>query len=350
MLNSNTNGYFVRFGAHPVLSIAIERAFIELFQGKKLASFPYIPFEFFNKRPKDSDKWLAWCQSLNNGQGSYQASIFSEVFSYPFREKKHPLLFKNNRECFAYLLNLLQLLDWDILVRDVSFLGFPSYHIILPEAQFGCFNKCPYEKPDNFYHMSDLLHKLQHCSMREIEKILQYFEKTDKTGAHRVFSKSLKVVLKDTEKLRLFDQLLPVTLYYKLRMFPEARARLTKLIGEAHTYRESYSPLYRCARDFIDMVQAKLPIKEIIRMLKNFYRAEQLFVVTDLFLADMGWFREFTDLPCPNCSECGCKLFCKYPLIRKMYLKIKQVIRKNKITQERMAGFFSRAVENKHLL
>lgn len=342
MMNRNRNGYFVSLGAHPVLSIAIERAFTDLFQGRRLAGFPYVSFEFSHEGSRQMNKWLAWCKNFRSGGASYQAHLFTEVFSYPFSRKGPPLLFKNNHECFTYLLNLLRSMNWDILVRDVSFLGFPSYHVIIPEAQLGCFNRCPYEKPDNFYHISDLLHKLQQCSTKEIEIILQYLEKAHKTGARRVFSKSLNIVLKDTEKLKLFDRLLPAALYYKLGRFSEAHAHFSKLIGEAYTDRQNYTPVYRCARDFISMVQAKTPIKEITGMLKKFYKEEQLFVVTNLFLADMKWFREFTDLPCFNCSECGCQLLCKYPVIRKLHLKIKQVMRKNKIAQETVADIFSR--------
>ena len=341
MLSRKANGYYVRFGAHPDLSIAIERAFTELFQGKSLSNFPYVHFDFLQGRERGMGKWIVWCNNLRNGQASYQENLFSDAFSYPFRAKDPPLSYKNNHECLAYLLRLLRSLDWDIMLRNVSFLEFPSYHVILPQAQLGCFDNCPYEKPDNFYYISDLLHKLQDCSKKDIDLILKYLDKKDKTGARHVFSKSLKISLSDTQKLRLFDQLLPVVLYYKIGKISEAYKHLSELIGGVSVYRENHASIYKCARDFIGMVQANLSVREIISMLKNFYTTEQLFVVINLFLNDMRGFSEFIGLPCPHCFRCGSEMLCKYPVIKKLQSRIKHAMSKNKIAQEGVGNFIS---------
>jgi len=64
------------------------------------------------------------------GTGYYPAELFSASSSYEFSEFKGARLI--NREMLHYLTGLLTEKGYNVLLRDVSFLGFPSYQVFVP--------------------------------------------------------------------------------------------------------------------------------------------------------------------------------------------------------------------------
>lgn len=129
-IDTRTGGYFVKFGAHPVFEIAVERTLTELLQGQKLS-------EMKGMRPYDHDTDAASSSDniygiLINGCGNYPYTFFcdqKEDYAHvPFRSRSY----ENNQQMLCEMIDYITDKGWDLFVRNVSFMGFPACQIVIP--------------------------------------------------------------------------------------------------------------------------------------------------------------------------------------------------------------------------
>ncbi|MBU3134520.1 YcaO-like family protein [Clostridium gasigenes] len=129
ILEKNTGNYGIKVGCHPDFGVAMERAFTEAAQGQDIlayASRSKVDFDNINVL----DRFNIY-NSFKIGMGQYPYQIFDKNPTYPFVEMKD-VSQKNNRELLSEWVKELLNDGYDILIKDVSHLGFPSYHIIIP--------------------------------------------------------------------------------------------------------------------------------------------------------------------------------------------------------------------------
>lgn len=123
-------------GAAPDFALALERCLTEIFQGKTQQSF---------------DQWMIKNNGLKNDAESYEQywekQLWKSFTSYSgnLREgiltddvlqdsPEFSLSGQNNDQTLGNLLALLVEKENDVYIRDVSFLGFPTYHIYVPSV------------------------------------------------------------------------------------------------------------------------------------------------------------------------------------------------------------------------
>lgn len=129
ILNLETGTFGVRFGSHLSFPVAIERTFTEAFQGKNLE-------QFSQGNMIGSKEVVLSFDNLPNifkmGAGYYDAAFLTGEASYPFAvaEDKGPT---SNKEMLEHCYDILEDFGLDLLVHDSSYLGLPSYMIIVPE-------------------------------------------------------------------------------------------------------------------------------------------------------------------------------------------------------------------------
>ncbi|MBQ4500269.1 MAG: YcaO-like family protein, partial [Spirochaetales bacterium] len=123
------NGTFgLNVGSHPSFPVAVERTLTESAQGKSMESFATD-----NKIGFGSD-YSCNANKVNimaTGNGLYPASLFCGKPDWEFKPWTR---FKGpgNREYLQQMFQLLKEEGHPVLVRDVSFLGFPSCYILIP--------------------------------------------------------------------------------------------------------------------------------------------------------------------------------------------------------------------------
>lgn len=128
VIEKNTGKYGLKLGCHPNYAIAMERTFTEAAQGQDILEYTNrSTFDFENKNVTDAKNIY---NSYKVGLAQYPYQIFEEGDTC-FVEPKEVSGLTNQ--------NLLDLWTaqisnegYEILIRDVSYTGFPSYHIIIP--------------------------------------------------------------------------------------------------------------------------------------------------------------------------------------------------------------------------
>lgn len=127
-INLQKGTYGIRFGAHPQYEIAIERSITEAFQGKGLESFSqYSPLEFGNSI---TNSYTNMFNAYKVGIGVYPPQILLSASEKSFIVPKH--IPHDNLSMCNWIINKVAKRGLDILVRNVSYLGFPSLHVVIP--------------------------------------------------------------------------------------------------------------------------------------------------------------------------------------------------------------------------
>ena len=123
------HAYHVHMGAHPVFEIALERSLTEMFQGRSLAGVANsTEFAGCDTKNRSNSELVAL---LTKGCGQYPLSFFAGKPSYefkPFIDRSKMSNAEMLKEFVAYIASR----GYEMYVRDISHLGFPSVSIIVP--------------------------------------------------------------------------------------------------------------------------------------------------------------------------------------------------------------------------
>lgn len=133
--------YLVNFGSHPSFAVALERCFTELFQG-------FDPSNLGMKR-KDLARWKChtdnefdairnWVSLLRDDTGIIPHTFFAGNNSWEFEPWTIDENHNNVCGVRTQLMNLTELTNSNIYIRDFSFLGFPVYRMYIPGVSTSC--------------------------------------------------------------------------------------------------------------------------------------------------------------------------------------------------------------------
>lgn len=148
------NLFFINFGAHPSLPVAIERTLTELVQGFNLDDKDFLTKLKIQGNYFSNDVFYHSIKDINIfSERLLQATAIFEYNDYLndqfFSQNKTWNFDRNtwidpdinnkvdNKELLRFMIqNLKDITEDNIYVRDVSFLGFPSIHIVIPSMSF----------------------------------------------------------------------------------------------------------------------------------------------------------------------------------------------------------------------
>ena len=117
--------YILKIAAHPVIDIAVSKVINEVMQGNSLEGN-----SLFRSFSKNYNYYERIEEILKYGIAPYYDGKREEVqISQNFYTIGKNI---SNKELFIFVSSLVEKKGYEILIRDVSFLGFPSFHIIVP--------------------------------------------------------------------------------------------------------------------------------------------------------------------------------------------------------------------------
>jgi len=127
LLNSDNNGCFASFGAHPKFEVALERTLTELLQGRALDSL-----NEFQAPTHDADE-VASVQNLEthfiDSAGVISWAFFKNSPDYAFSDWN---IAGGTQEEFTWLCDLVHEMGRDIYIADYAHLGVSACRILVP--------------------------------------------------------------------------------------------------------------------------------------------------------------------------------------------------------------------------
>ncbi len=172
MIQKNTGRFGFKLGAHPDYGIAMERCFTEASQGMDI--FNYAQGCMFDFKNEEIDKEENIREFIDSNVATIPYQSFSKEKSYKFVEADD-VSELNNRQILNKLINSILQEGYDILVRDVSTLGFPSCRIMIPGMTE--VNHAPMGgRFQSFEQLEYILKDLNRINLKNIDKVIEMLE------------------------------------------------------------------------------------------------------------------------------------------------------------------------------
>lgn len=174
ILKKNTGRYGIKLGCHPDYGIAMERALTEAAQGQDILLYSQrSPFDLYNKNVFDG---MNIYNTYKTGAGKYPYHIFSPEPAYEFHETQS-VEHMTNRDIMNDWCNKFIEKGYDIFIRDVSYLGFPSVHIIIPKiSEMFEADDIRYRVYNTRFYVCELLKQPQNINKENVKYIIAVLE------------------------------------------------------------------------------------------------------------------------------------------------------------------------------
>lgn len=133
LMDKEKKRYRASFGCHPSRPVAIERCLTELLQGYdpgdiRQSNARLIPID---RDCAQIDPYINLLNMFSNGMGVLPYGFFTDPPTSAYVPAKD-VSGENNLQMLRQYVSLALTLSDDILIRDVSYLGFPAYMILIP--------------------------------------------------------------------------------------------------------------------------------------------------------------------------------------------------------------------------
>jgi len=276
---------------------------------------------------------------LVNGSGFYPAEIFSKEFSYEFNEFKN-INATSNKDMFNYLVQLLQEHGYDVFIRDVSFLGFPSFHVLVPGfSEIDEFDDIKaIDEYAEYNKIKKYVRNLDAISNEQIEEIMHFFSNSNYNSEASI-TQLLNIPVKDIfpwyyMKIDLFI----TAIYCTQGNYIKAHKAINRFIDnmKENPYNKMERTYYKCARDYIGTKMDQLDEYTSITHLNAFYPLPIIQGIINDFGKPEQIFNRYGQIQCFNCYECPLKKHCLYEQIEQVYMKLKTRYTENPIDQNNL--------------
>lgn len=326
-VNMRKGTFGLKIGAHPQYVIAIERSMTEAFQGKGLEEFSqYCKLDF---DIAGMDSYTNMFNSYKVGMGLYPPEIFCNEQHLLFEEpEKIPA---DNASMCDWVIEQIGARGLDIFVRDVSYLKFPAYHIVIPglneifdEKQNVLLDKIGNTK-------SYVAHTLRHARLLT-EKKVGYIHKLLEITNNNQIEKNIQYIYKlpitdnffPFEKEGLGHLFLSAVCCGMLSLWNQGEKFLYQMI---HIYESRNqvvpSVLLALSKLFSGLSKGR-SVREMVIYLNVFHDKDTVHLCKDALENIRNFKIPFMPLVnCYHCDECDAAAHCRYKQIEKIWLCLK---------------------------
>jgi hypothetical protein len=132
LIRDRYEGYAFHLGADASPVTALERCFTEMCQGGRILFKDAGDLKGASGDVRNSEFWSTQLHlNIRSYEGHWPPAILRQESDYSFGGFEHPESLSDEHD-LGYLLDILRNAGWDLLIRNKSFLGFPSYHVYIP--------------------------------------------------------------------------------------------------------------------------------------------------------------------------------------------------------------------------
>lgn len=342
IIDYDSNSYTFNLGADPSPSIALQRCFTEMYQGDQYRQL-LRKIDFLNdpyrggKAEVNHRKNSELLKFVLKGNGKFPVSILKNDFSYNF-EGLNWNLNKSDDDDLRFIVNKIGEMGKSIYVRDVSFLGFPSFYIYIPGM-----SEIIYPFADESEKMKQtvslkkfnraLLYDIKNRSNQEYLSIARYLE-NDGSDSVMMFPYNT------SDDNRVNKYYLLSLIYYKIADYEKSYACLNSVI-DSSVNEISNSTYFYCARDYIYMKSTGMSNREITSLLNIVYPENLLIEVISDLDNNNDIFRYQNYSSCFNCKSCKISTECTYIDIIRIIKKIQEKHLASEIKQDDLGNIFS---------
>lgn len=321
--------YGVRFGAHPRFHIAVERCLTECMQGKTLDEFSrFSEIDFGHTHSCYSNMY----NSYKLGICTYPSELLMPCLgAKPYDHEDEPD--GDNKELCTWVMNKILAKGMDVLVRDVSYLGFPVYHVVIP----GLSDMFPPDLSSLILHTDNTVnyvsikwHANRLYSVEDTKVLLGLLD----TCAHRMGTSSPEYFLLHPCKTGMFkldkykksDRFLAAMCCARIGQWEQCLTRLRELKNLVPSSDKESSRLISLCMMYADAIANGRRREDLnnILAITNINHPSAREIISELDSHDSR-IPFLPVLDCENiaCKECALRGVCKFPLILEIQAKLR---------------------------
>ena len=344
LINYESQTYKVKFGSHPSFEISLERCLTELFQG--------IHLEYSSKTnvflmDDQADNDLNIQNIIKVGSGIYPVEFFMEKSSYEFKPFE-PVNGKSNKDLMKDLTDKLIDEGRDIYIRDNSYMGFPSFQLIVPGfSEIYSYNLLRMKEKRSHDNVRSIMKNLHNATPEELNLLsifirykMPYFNENNIPYLYGLPMKDSFPY--EAEAMRF----LLILVLYKLKRFKDSYNEIGVLMKILYSKKqdidESGITYLRCLGDYVS-AKADGRNKDFIdSFLHKFYPEDVVLKVADQFEDTDAVFDHFFEKTnCWDCTNCEVKEKCDYKKMEEIHMKTKEFKKAGQIDQLDCKKYFS---------
>lgn len=332
--------YNVKAASDPNPSIALERCLTELHQtSKEIRMNPIQGWR--DHQITDQERFLNFKKVRSNSSGHWHKNIFHNSYSYEFRGLNQDLGRKHQID-LQYLKKCIQSLGGSLYIRDVSFLEFNSYYVVVPQlSHIYAKQKEDFVIYHDFYAQKGKLDRVSSLTKIELEGLVLSIEKCCNLDFDFWENEVKSTFVANTNRdLALLNQHLFLSMaYYKLDDLKKSIVHLDaflQVLNEPETVLFKY---YFACRDYFLLKQEGASNSKIAYVLNTFYEGDIAKEVVD-DLSDTEQIFQYQELPsCYECEACKIARDCKFFDVIKILKKVQSSQLDKPIDQKKVGGF-----------
>ena len=344
LIDKDEHKYMFRLGADPRPEIALERCLTESHQGldslksnfQSIEEASHFDESYTIHQDKFRENYLSF---VANGKGYVPSTVFHADSSSSFSGFNSEFG-KSDSSDLQLLTNKIISLGYSIFVRDHSFLGFPSYHIVIPgmSDMHGNYSPLPHESYTYFDTLCNLKNNTDNNLLELAEYLKDVTDKEIKMGSFfsTFFPPTTEPEFKNNEK-----HLFLAMIYYQLEKFTDAYEYMKKFLKEDDENIIDNKVYFYCIRDYFKSTVAGKSESEIKKRLIHIYDKNTVDeVINDL--KDPKKIFSYYNLPsCFDCNSCEFSGNCSFNELYKLFTEVKKKQKENVIDQSKLTDVFS---------
>ncbi|GCB33673.1 YcaO-like family protein [Bacteroides faecalis] len=324
LFNSDKTKYILHLGADLYPQIALERCYTEIFQGYTAET---LTFENDVNDCERLDVFNEFKRSLMYGRGRQHEKFFTSSPTYLYSGHTTIPIGRNFREDLHNICQWIIAKGYNIYIRDNSFLGFPTLHIVVPGLSEIDHTFCNLNR--RVYHMQltenqiNPLFRFSTLNDMECFETIKYLSLLDKE-AIELFPRNLN------PKNIVNRHLLLMFLHVKLGHKEEA---IQCLEGYAEYCRSQQRPMRSYYVRMLDILQGRLSAEDT---------KSHDYLIARSFLSFPEKALLAIDTPtCFNCNRCPLAIGCRYSLLKDIEKICQETMKNNMPKQDSLNKIFS---------
>jgi ribosomal protein S12 methylthiotransferase accessory factor len=335
IIDRQNSRYTFNLGADPSPVTAVERCLSEMCQGG--ADIHFYPLNFTrdpfegNSRSREANKNKNYFENLYQGRGAWPNSIFLDEPTYPFEGFLEGTC-RSDKEDLDIMVEKIHRMGFDLYVRDVSFLGFPSFFVYVPgmsAGKFGYDNETLYGMEEVDKHLPTLI-DIKNAKTRDVRELGEVVDR---------FHDGVLPFSFDCRKFFLFAQtggqlesldpdIFLAMVFIRVEDYSQALKYMERFLGRQGNDSPVVQPFHYCLRDYLKLKAEGMSIdriSSILVLLHGEITAGQLF---GQFSAPEQIFMPFMLPACFDCEQCpiasGCKHFDVLAVVKRLHEEYKK--------------------------
>lgn len=319
-VNKNKGCFGVRFGAHPDYGIAVERTLTEAFQGRDIERFASgSVLDFSNEFVDDQ---INVYNSFKAGIAQYPVELFLPKTTYAFHEVPD-VSGMSNEQILDRMLEELLKEGRDVLLRDVSYLGFCSYHVIIPGmSEILPMTRHTSRVANTIGKAVPVLRNLGEASAEDLDIVRRYEDYVKYSHYDNMLTAQYGVPLSYSfpgDQFSLGGLYLSTMICYQREQYKEALERIKEFNNLNIPMGIDRPEYYRCLETYIAGKAKGYSAGEVEQVVRLFFDEETAVQVCGLLREPGNVLKlQYPKIVPYECGTCALAGDCRYDLVQRM--------------------------------